>query len=501
MAVLTVSEMPASFTGQSLFWASRTSQLNRFRKRNEQGRFEDFALLIYGIGTAIICAPLGVAYHGLSALGNKTISLVSAPHFRERFDALCWEHFKAMATDIMGIAWAAFFCFHKEFDRNEAIGMWFSSTEVRTEYAGPLPPPINALSAELYWGRERVGLHQCSYDKMRIYAVRHWEEQGVNRPLNDVQLLRKICSREFEGWPHQSDFRLTFPNVKPLFLAPSTIFAKGEETPQYEWPDWQTVAMIGACAIGLICCMGMSSTLAIAAPFLFQAKAAPLLILPVALTALAGAVFYGRAALAIYEGLTLAPSDVLAPAELALFHNMIARDNFSPRAALFWLKKAASRGHRDAQKMLGVILFAAAFERREEKDPEALEILGEGVSWLQEAGINGNESARALFRGLFEPSPDRLFRGVSGVTKEERLRSFLQGCRPANLEQLVASFKQIGTPAAREKLWNGVWPREAIAASVEERLLPEIAGIVLDYYPAFGFESPFFTEEAPAARA
>ena len=554
-AILSASEMPVSFTGQALFFAARTKWLGPKIDEvpNDVGvigfwrvcfrvALKGAALTAYSVATAILCAPLGVLYHAASALRQKVISHLSAPNARAHADALAWEHFKAMLTDVSGIALVflgGFYMLSSRFtNRNKAIGWWFSSTHVRTGYNGPplvLGERVNYGSAKYHWGKEESSVDQCSYQKMRIFAVRKWEEEGEDLPLNHEQILFNICEKGFGSSRDQNALDGMLP-AQPVFHSQRYACMKGTNEPAYQM-HWATALKIigfAACAI-LSVGYGIWFTTTLLPP-LFTANLVGfgnlafrlLLTIPVAFAKILS---FFQISIGAYRYAVKQLNEARAPTEIALSYRLATKPLADAKKeiqavealknssdALFWLKAAALRGNRQAQRELGLCLLAAisrwtspediqaATEEtvriiREKRDllvadgisgdllnnrvmaatiqhhniseiPSAdLPMIREALSWLQAAAINDDEQAASIVESILYFPPDRYFRGISGNTEEARMRSLLEGFghKPNSFNEAMTAFRQPILPGnENEEIEFDVNARTAISKAIAE---------------------------------
>lgn len=535
MTILSFSEMPVAFTGHALFFAARTKWLS-FRRDDPHGgvgstalsMLKGYALTAYAVCTAVLCAPLGVVYHGASALGQKTISWLGAPNFRARANALAWEHSKAMLTDISGIAlvlFGGFYTLCQITNANAAMSWWFSSTRVRTEYAGP---PLTRMAERdeinnaskgqpvLHWGKQEVSADECPYQKMRVYAVRKWEQNGQSLPLNHAQIVFNICVNAFEGYSTNILKSDAIP-AQPAFLSENYACVRGADRPEYRLPHWKTCLKVivliisGILSVALVASVTPGiSILQYEMPKIAAKWILPLLTFSIC-PVIAGVLVYLQLAHTAYLNVAKEVNVVLSSAEIALYRKLLERPlaagneaNRKTEAlmngenALYWLKSAASRGNPEAQRILGLSLLAAASRRartaeeiaeenavRDQRgaqlaaegiagdeldtrvstavqqhqiskvDHETLWIIREGASWLQAAAINRDQSARQILDSLFSITADRYFRGIAGATAADRTRSLLEGFghRPDSFNTAITAFQAaLPSAEARDKL-------------------------------------------------
>ncbi len=520
-AILSASEMPVSFTGQALFFAARTKWLN-FRTDGipdhpgwldvcvlfGRGCSKGSALIVYSIATAILCAPLGVLYHAASALRQKAIAHLSAPNARAHADALAWEHFKAMLTDVSGIALSVFgglYALGYAVAPNAAIGWWFSSTHVRTGYNDPPlvqndDERIRSTTSKFHWGKEEASTEQCSYQKMRISAVRQWENEGEILPLNDPQVLSGICVRGFKLSTDKTIYSNEFA-AQPTFHSERYVCMKGANQPAYQM-HWKTaLKIIGLAALAILyvgCGIWVATSVLLP---LFTANlvgsvdlASRLFAMPGVFTLIA---FLFQNGILAYRHAAKWLNKARAPAEIALSYQLTKKNLPNPQKekpippaealknggeALFWLKAAAHRGNSEAQRELGLCLLGAIlrkesaaekenFEQFQKEKIDQVSVIGrnraltelaqyrirhtlsedlpmirEALSWLQAAAINGDNQAVEIILELLYHSPDRYFRGISGDTEEERMRSLLEGFGLDGYDEAIAAFQRVHSP-------------------------------------------------------
>ncbi len=581
MALLSYSEMPTSFTGHALFWAAQTRWLNfRTMPTNSsgavvmfRGMLTGYALVAYCVGTAILCAPLGILYHGCSALYQKTITLLSGPERKVHANALAWEHLKAMLTDISGVALVVLggvYVLSQILNPNEGLGWWFSSSQVRTEYAGPLMILRQddrtssdtrgfVQHAPLFSGTEQASAEQCSYQKMRVYAIRHWEKEEEILPLNDEEILYNICIGKLEHPNLFQNDRFVPANVD----FPSRQYACMNKASQPTYSmHWKTcLKVIGYVALALGC-IGFAFY---AASFLEFTVIIPTLLVPGTTILKKVAALFVLNVFGVSAGLAMSFAYVLisrmewqyaknewnqprAITETAFAEAEAQKNNGS--SALYWLRQAAHRGHGPAQLALALSLLASVVKRprtAEEKaeaeqagtrvrdelvargvsgeelncrmvtavvqheiqqiDPDDLLMIREALSWLRASGINaerdnysGGDTFDLLAKLFFSP-PDRLFRGISGSTEEERLRSLLEGFghTAKNFTDAAIVFRKLNFDAIPQ----------AIAASRKQRYdqsiqettridLLDLRRIITEYLVILDRESPFFKTPVPA---
>ncbi len=568
MAILSYSEMPTSFTGHAVFYAMHINGLSLRKIENENPNFSFLAFVhfisawavnsIYCMGTALFCAPLGVLYHGCSSLRQKAISILSGPEAKAHANALAWEHFKAMLIDISGICLLALGIVYTPLHSgapNEVLGWWFSSTQVRTHYAGP--PLLIAENdqhllnfhgrAPLFSGKEDASVDQCSYRTMRVYAIREWEHSDRLLPLNHSEILYKICVGNYE---EPSEFEKASKDFIPARLAsPSRSYTcmKNSDKPVYshlaQWKTylkivgWVALAFIEICSAFIMGQIGISG-LALAMTYLSISWGLASCLFLFASLGL------GFIAYSFFQNAKQLWNEVHAPPELTFSHAEAAKNNGS--SALHWLKQSALHGNRAAQRELALSLLAAVSKRdeiikqRQEQaykaaakrehllavskealteegimeyfhgflsrhtvqqiDHEELLIVHEAVSWLRVAAMNRDAAAIQFLESLFSFSKNRLFRGLSGSTEEDRLRSLLEGFGyfTFSFSSAADTFRDLNLNAipqaiseSRKKI-HAEWIQKAIA------LPKELFPLIAEYLTALDQESPFFTTPVPA---
>ncbi len=520
MATLNFAEMPTSFTGEALARALQISWptfgisydgLSFVRVGRDL--LIGYLLSVYCIGVAILCSPLGVCYHGISALGQKTIAVLTGSEAaKARANALAREHAKAMGKDLVGLFLVAFagISLFNNLDDASDLEWWFSSSLVRTNYdqnhqllflpenkPGCYPHRLTLLSGQ------DLSLEQCPYNEMRSHAARANKGIGFfdrSIAFNSTEILRKICLRKIPNEARNPSRNFVFPH---LALEPSNLTKNRYYSVSADSSLAKRVSSVVSSflLIPLLFCFLPGALIGafIIKPLVASIASALLsggliqsvivlrfLLLPLAL--LIAGLFLGTG----LKWLSQIWNSYRREDEFALSQRLTQQG--SSLDALCALRKAALSGNPEAQQNLGLVLLASVFPRslfkrsREEFaqvvqtlkqqvdnqtltremlvplreslkqelsqiDSFDLKVIYEAVSWLRAASINGYYGTEQCLESMFFFLPDSAFRPIEGVTEEERMRSALEGfgSRPTSFDQIARVFKQSNLePLSRE---------------------------------------------------
>lgn len=336
--MLHYSEMPSSFTSQSLLWL-------------QAHPFEDKSGLwnaIYMIGTAILLSTSGSIYHGFQAIKNKVYAIyLPKGSVKNHHSILAWEHTKACVLDLYGVGNVFYSAVSRQnkpdvvdelaihYLNNSAVKVDVMEDKASDKIKNKLKLQLLSLGKlPESWGVCAYHFRVCqaySYSKLMKHVLQLKKEFNEELSINDKSVLKSF-QLDSKGIDHDV---IRYPNL--IQQKSVTYIDPKDDLPDYKIP-WKSVTMV-ICSIAsfALAKSGLSWVLtsSIQTPHQYMLLSFPLVLGGIFLLA-------AKAHYIVNRGNT----------EFELAIKMSKLSNY--RQMFHWLQKAADRGYIPAQRVLGL---------------------------------------------------------------------------------------------------------------------------------------------------